>query len=132
MRNIILSVLLIIFITGCDNSKNNANNSNSQEIPIEVKVMQAYNQAYGFYYPKLIITSITDDVTVDKVIVNKGNCNFESNTDIIYVDGKVKGIPLLPRKLGYGDQFEIRLRKCNVLRVDVTTNKGDWTLNYNN
>ena len=124
-----MSTLLAILILGCGNS---SNQEVQQEIPVEVTLTQAYNQAYGFYYPKLLFTSIADSVTVDKVTVNNGNCEFQSNTDIVYIGGQIKSIPLLPRKLGYGEQFEVRLHKCNVLKVDVTTNMGDWTLNFRN
>jgi len=102
----------------------------AQGAPIKVQTQRAYNSVYGYYYPKIIITSIEDKVTIKNVKVNKGNCKY-TNTDIVYRNGRMQTIPLLPRTLKYGQHIEIRLQSsCNLLRVDIETDKNTWTVEY--
>ncbi len=102
----------------------------AQSAPIRISVQQAYNSAWHYYYPKILITSIVDKVKIQQVTVNKGNCRF-SNTDIGYVNGRFRPIKLIPRTLKYGEDLEIRLKpSCHLLRIDVKTNQGDWTMEY--
>ncbi len=42
----------------------------------------------------------------------------------------MKAVKLLPKELSYGKQLEIRLKKCEVLKIDVKTNQGDWSMEY--
>jgi len=102
----------------------------AQNAPIRISAQQAYNSAWHYYYPKIIITSIVDKIKIKQVIVNKGNCRF-SNNDIGYISGRFRPIRLIPRTLKYGEDLEIRLKSsCHLLRVDVKTSQGDWTIEY--
>jgi hypothetical protein len=93
--------------------------------PIQVSVEQAYNQAWKYFYKKIIITSIVDKVTIKNVKVNKGNCKVPTTT----LNNRLKKVNMFPNSLGYGEELEVRLKKCsNVLRVDVITDQGEWTL----
>jgi len=118
----LLALMLILGLSGCGDDK-------PKTSPIKISVEQAYNEAWNYYYPKVIITSIDDNVNIKNVLVNKGNCKY-SNQDLAYVNGRMQTIKLLPRKLTYGKQLEIRLKKCEVLRIDVQTDKGSWTVEY--
>jgi len=118
----ILSVMLVLSFNGCSDDK-------PKESPVKIKVEQAYNEAWNYYYPKIIITSVADKINIENVIVNKGNCKY-SNEDIAYVNGQMKAVKLLPKELSYGKQLEIRLKKCEVIKIDVKTNQGDWSVEY--
>jgi len=107
-----------------------ASNSLANGAPLRVSAEQAYNQAWNYYYPKIIITSTEDSLTIKKVTVNKGNCKF-SNSDMVYANGRMKTIKLIPRTLKYGEKIEIRLqRSCQLLRVDIDTDQGDWNIEF--
>jgi len=88
-----------------------------QKSPVKIKVVQAYNSAYNYYYPKVIITSLVDTLKVTNVITNKGNCKptFREETRA---------------SLGYGGNMEVRYKKCEVMLVKVITDKGDWSVKY--
>lgn len=125
----------VLFKDMCNEQAHDTNDNTSEnnvaysKPPVKIRVEQAYNEAYHYYYPKIIITSVVDNTIVNDVKINKGNCNYD-NSDIVYQNGGMKAIKLLPRTLGYGEEVEIRLKKCNVLKIDVTTDKGEWTVEY--
>lgn len=121
MKRLLLLALITMFYTS---------NSLASGAPLRVSSEQAYNQAWNYYYPKIIITSTENSLTIKKVTVNKGNCKF-SNSDMAYINGRMQTIKLTPRTLKYGEKIEIRLQKsCQLLRVDVDTDQGSWSVEY--
>lgn len=113
-------VALVVFLT---------TNALAGESPIKINVERAYNQAYHYYYPKIIITSLKDNLVVNQVLVNKGNCQFPE-FDLGIENNTIATIKVVPRKLKYGESMEIRLQKCNILKIDVDTNYGEWGIEY--
>ncbi len=106
----LLAVMLIVGLSGfVAEAKANT--------PLKIKVEQAYNSAYNYYYPKVIIISLVDSLVVTNVITNKGNCSpaFISETKAT---------------LKYGSRMEVRYKKCDVLLVEVLTDQGTWTVEY--
>ncbi|OHD95371.1 MAG: hypothetical protein A2019_04275 [Sulfurimonas sp. GWF2_37_8] len=108
----IFAILSILNFNGC------ADNQSSKP-PIKTQVEQKYNQYYNFYYPEIIITSVVDNLTINDVIVNKGNCKYSKETLALH-NGRGVAVPLLPSELTFGKQLEISLDKsCKVLKIDL-------------
>jgi len=92
----------------------------AQNAPIKISLENFYNQLFGFSYPKIHITSLEDNLEIRNVIVNKGHCKL--------LNGKpIKN--LFPKKLNYSQKVDIPLStSCDILRIDVLTNMGDWSM----
>jgi hypothetical protein len=107
LKSFLVMILAVGFV-GCS--------SKPEKAPVKVTSSQAWNRAYGFYYPKLTITA-TDDVTVNDVVVNRGSCK--------------RGDSGFPRELKYGSSMEVRVNSgCDLLEVKIATNKGDWSFSF--
>lgn len=99
--------------------------------PIQVKITSEYNESWKYYYPRVWIISLSDDITIKDVLVNKGNCKYK-NQDVVFRNGKMKVIDKLPKHLIYGKNVSINLgSNCNVLKIDIFTDVGDFTYNLN-
>jgi len=87
------------------------------------------NQFNGKYYKQLSITSLQDDVIIQDVVVNRGNCKI---INIKMLD-RFNTAPLLPLTLKFGKSFDFGFTSnCeNILEAEVHTNKGNgrWTFN---
>lgn len=119
----IFAILSILNFNGCAGDQ-------SSKPPIKTQVEQKYNQYQNFYYPEIIITSVVDNLTINDVIVNKGNCKYRNET-LAQNNGKIVVVPLVPSELTFGKQLEIPLVKsCKVLKIDVKTDQGDWTVDF--
>lgn len=113
----LLALVLIISLTGCEDKAEEQNVEKKVTSPIKIKVEQAYNSAYNYYYPKVVITSKVDNIKVTNVITNKGNClpAFIDETK---------------STLRYGSKMEVRYKKCEVMLVKVLTDQGDWSFKF--
>ena len=100
-------------------NKNNDTSSNEEVIEITLKEIQ---NPFGRTLPPVpivYITSITDQITIKDVTVNRGNCQGTS-----YAKSK------LPKVLKYGQQADFGLiAGCNVKEIKVITNMGERTFN---
>jgi len=101
----------------------------ASEAPIRISAGKTYNQFSEKYYPQVVVTSISDSVTIKNVIVNKGNCKYDK-TDYFSTSYGVKTKKMFPKKLVYGKELKITVLRCNILRVDVETNQGDWSVEF--
>ena len=103
----------------------------------------------------LTITSIVDSVIIQKVTVNRGHCIAVSPRDFLefetavepLIKGKITGkaeaekfaeelktrfaARLVPAKLDYGRTLKVFVGTCNLLEVQVETDQGGWTFNWN-
>jgi len=94
----------------------------AQGAPIKISTENFYNQFYGISYPKIHITAIEDNLQIKNVVVNKGHCALLNGNPIKN---------MFPKKLKYSQRVDIPLSpKCNVIRIDVLTNQGDWSVEY--
>jgi hypothetical protein len=94
--------------------------SNDEEI-LEVNLQEVQNPLGRTLPPVPIvyITSITDQITIKDVTVNRGNCQGTS-----YAKSK------LPKVLKYGQQADFGLMAgCKVKEIKVITNMGERTFN---
>jgi len=93
------------------------------EPPIKI---EAYNEAHPILpyakYAKIKVSSLIDSVSIEDIIVNRGNCKVEG--------GKNSTYKIIPKELKFGESVSVGVTNCNVLQVDVVTNKGDWSETY--
>lgn len=103
-------------------------NTLTNEIPIKITFESKRQRnpfGDGIFISNIItnnymtITSIVDDVNIDNIIINKGNCSLSKKQSSIH-------------NLKYGEFKKILLpSKCRVIRVNITTNKGSWVFDKN-
>jgi hypothetical protein len=102
---------------------------------------------------RIEITVMVDQLTVTDVVVNKGNCRIATNFDGAYelsihdmaktLGEALTGKPAeeLPRdhdpasdfplKGAYGDVIKVYVpESCNVLRIEMETDQGQWTSQF--
>jgi hypothetical protein len=139
MKRLVLGLLtlsLIVSLNSCsseDEKSQEVQKSNkSQEIekpqssPIKISLKNGYvlnTPAYGVA-TYINIISLSDNLTVKKVIVNKGNCKIYTRGGQYYKDN--------PKKLAYGRKLTLSIipSRCSLLRINVVTNQGDWSVEY--
>ncbi|OHE05837.1 hypothetical protein [Sulfurimonas sp. RIFOXYB12_FULL_35_9] len=108
----ILAILSTLNFNGCASDA-------SGESPIKIEIRQQYDSLFHSYFPEIIITSVVDKLKINDVIVNKGNCKYRTIMQIV------------PSKLTFGKQLGVPLNwDCKVLKIDVKTDQGDWTVNF--
>ena len=100
----------------------------AQDAPIRITASTGYMLKDPSYanlgiYTYIDIVSVSDKITIYKIDVNKGNCK------IFTIMGR--NFSQSPRNLSYGKKISIMLvPSCNLLRVDVSTDQGDWSVEY--
>lgn len=97
--------------------------------PLKVSAGKYYNKYSRSYIPQVTITSLSNSLKIKNVIVNKGNCKY-SKTEMYGTYSNIKYRKIFPKKLSYGKQLKIAVHRCNILKVEVQTNKGDWSVEY--
>ena len=94
----------------------------AQSAPFKISVEDHYNRIYDIRYPIIHIVSVEDNLIIKNVLVNKCHCKLLSGHPISN---------LFPQKLQYSEEVDITLSSsCNILRVDVETNKDTWSVEY--
>lgn len=92
----------------------------SDKVPVEVSTSQSPNQFSPKGYDNLIVvTSVADQVRVNKVIVNRGNgCNVFSWNGTT--------------SMSYGQSIEgaTHCEPNQIREVSVSTDQGDYTFNF--
>ena len=99
---------------------NNTTNVNEEILEVSVKLIPSKYQHLA-PYPLISIISITDQITIEKVIVNRGNCK-----------GTRSYASRVPRMLKYGQQMKVDLVSgCTVREIKIKTNMGEKTYKLN-
>jgi hypothetical protein len=83
---------------------------------IEISVYEREDPLFGIRYELLKIKALEDDVTIEEVVANRGDCRLQK------VD--------LPLTLAFGRSANINAYNCDVVEVEVTTDGGTWTETY--
>jgi len=92
----------------------------AEEAPIKIST------SAGVFNPAITyveITSISDNLVINKIAVNRGHCKLYTSFGQKYTK--------FPVNLSYGKKTTIRLQpSCNLLEVSVSTNQGSWSVSY--
>lgn len=104
---------IILGFSGCDDVPEKS------PVKIEAQILTDYLGSQRFDIPQIIVTAV-DNVKIEKVVVNEGNgCPLSRST------------PNLPKDLKYGERVvQIYTMQCNLLKIEVITNKGNWSVEY--
>lgn len=88
----------------------------------------------GFDYKTIVITAVSDNITINYIKTNRGNCNIQPNSSDASATAlyKLANLTPLPATLEFGKSYSYNPSDCaNILEVEVETNKGSWTFNWN-
>lgn len=144
MRRCNLSLLLVIsllFLTGCGNSNNSAakletpteateaveaeniveDEPSQPEQAVEIQIQAITSNTFGgaMTVPVVEVTAIVDSVEVQDVVGNRGNCKMTSVRQAEF-----------PRSLQFGEKATAGFTaNCNLIQVDVVTDKGTFSFN---
>lgn len=114
MKKMVVIFALTGLLIGCGESEPN----------VDIETYDKVNQIFGIKYVEVKVKAISDEVTVEDVIVNRGNCKIENKN---FFNGK----PILPKQLKFGESVSVSFSgPCEAAQVDVVTNDGSWTVSY--
>ncbi|MCT7494497.1 hypothetical protein N5S93_02660 [Aliarcobacter cryaerophilus] len=109
----LIALILTISLNGCKDDESPVN-------IVAQKEMINHFFLGNRMFLKVDVTSKKDDVVLNNIIVNKGNC------EMIKIGGD-----LFPRNLKYGESIGYLFSaNCNVLQIEAVTNNGNWIINY--
>jgi hypothetical protein len=113
----VLLVLAILLLCACDDD----------EPEIKIETFNKVNQYINLPYVSVSISSLVDNIEIQDVIVNRGNCKIE-NQRFKGLNNRMKKIPKIIR---YGEVVSLDFSgPCKASQVDVVTNKGSWSWKY--
>ena len=113
MKNPILLTGMTVLLSACGRS----------EPPIKIETYDRTNAIFNVPYVEVDVTAVVDKITIENIIVNRGNCKIENVT----YNGRRK----LPRKLVFGESVSVSFgTPCYASEVEVETNQGSWTMAY--
>ena len=74
----------------------------------------------------LNITSLTNNLKIEKVEINKGVCQNSIRPNIIVVNNSLHSTDgTFPETINEYENLELEVAKsCNILRIDIFTNRG--------
>jgi len=115
-----IGLCVILMLTGA--------NLIAQDVPIKISTSTRYLLNDPKYaglglHTYIDIVSLSDKIIINKIDVNKGHCRLRIVKGSKFVNTK--------KNLSYGKKISVMLSpSCNLLRVDVFTNQGDWSVEY--
>ena len=84
---------------------------------LKVSTASRWSENWGQYVKELAIVSTEDSVTINKILLNRGNCDYPMTFR-------------LPYTLKYGQKLNVMLSRCEILEVQIDTNKGTQTYKF--
>ncbi|HCE8851237.1 TPA: hypothetical protein NHU67_001625 [Citrobacter freundii] len=99
------------------------------EAPVRIGLEQVKNPYYpNLHQQRVHVQSLADSVTINDVVVNRGNCPIQK-TPTVYAGSKP--VPLIPSTLPYGKEIAVYIKgPCTVAEINVITSQGDWLMKY--
>lgn len=95
-----------------------AGSSLAQSSPMKVQQGSEYVSGWNRVVKYVYIQSTENNLVITRVVLNRGNCQT-----------MLSGYSV-PVSLKYGDTLKAIVDHCNVLEVDVQTNKGNFTYKF--
>lgn len=93
---------------------------------VKVETYNKINPIWHLEYILVKIFSVVDEVVINDVILNRGNCKIE-NIDVF------SKRPIIPKNLKFGESVSVSFSApCEkALQLDIITNQGNWTWTFN-
>lgn len=92
---------------------------------IKVSTGREWVKGWGRYVKYLNIQSASNDLTLSKVVMNRGNCQFRYATT-------ARGGVNLPARVQFGDTVKVDIDHCDLIEAEITTNFGTATYSFRN
>ncbi|MBO1111832.1 hypothetical protein [Bordetella petrii] len=103
-----------------------SNPSHADEPTFEVERLYRPDPIFNTPIPSLRITALTNDLQVEDLIVNRGNCHA-----VVDQHGSIKGLPAL---LQYGQSVEIFISikegLCSIREAEIETSEGSYVFTF--
>ena len=99
--------------------------------PFKLTDKRVYDRFLNQYFTLFSITSLSDGLIINNVIVNKGKCSINIQADL---DSMKRGKRReFPSKLPEYEEFNFSTSpySCNILKLEIVTNQGSWTFGDN-
>lgn len=90
---------------------------------IKVSAAREWVKGWGRHVNYLNIQSAVDEITISKVVMNRGNCQFRYATTVY---GGVN----LPARFKFGDTVKVDIDHCDLIEAEITTNLGTATYSF--
>jgi uncharacterized protein len=90
---------------------------------IKVSSGREWVKGWGRYVKYLNIQSAVDQITISKVVMNRGNCQFR------YAITAYGGVNL-PARFKFGDTVKVDIDHCDLIEAEITTNLGTATYTF--
>ncbi|WP_086872885.1 hypothetical protein [Kosakonia pseudosacchari] len=98
----------------------------AENAPLSVNAQQAYLPRVNFPVWQLTLTSLDNDITIQSLSLNRGNC-------LISMSGRGQNVN---KRLGYGQTLSFTtpsnstFTQCRPLELTVQTSQGNFTFNW--
>lgn len=108
---------------------NSTPSSNSDIELVNLSLSEKINRAYGYSYYLLTITSLVNNLQINDVKINNGKCQSNINPTIFAVNNTLHATDgRFPETINEYENIEIETtRDCNILKIDIFTNRGTIT-----
>ena len=117
MKRLLTSLLVLVLIIGLSG----CGDDTPKKSPVKI-VTKIHPQSLGSYtlnIPQITITAVADTTATDVIINNGNGCPVSVSR------------PNLPYEMKYGDKLiRTYTAQCNVMKVEVVTNNGKWSVEY--
>lgn len=124
ISSIILIIAIITLLVAAVLEQDNYESISETEPNILIETYDRINPTFRIKYVEVKIKSLENDIAINNVIVNRGNCRIENKNFLT-------GRPILPKKLKFGQTISISFSgPCEALEVEVFTNIGSLKNTY--
>ena len=102
-----------------------------KKVPFKLTDKRVYDRLLNQYFTMFSITSLSDGLIINNIIVNKGKCSIDIQADIDSIKRAKRRE--FPSKLPEYEEFNFSTSpySCNVLKLEIITNQGSWTFGDN-
>lgn len=100
--------------------------ASAENVPLQVEAYSQYNPLAYVYLNFLQITSLENNLVIQSIKMNRGNCNVGGLADA------KKAVVSFNKRLDYGQVWSnIPVANCQkVLEAEITTNQGTFMFNW--
>lgn len=92
---------------------------------IKVSKGREWVKGWSRHVKYLYIQSVVDELTISKVVMNRGSCQFRYAST-------VRGAVNLPFRVKFGDVMKVDIDHCDLIEAEITTNLGITTFTIKN
>lgn len=117
MKYKVLLVLAILLLCACED----------EEPDIRIETYNRVNQFINLPYVSVSVAALVEDIEIENIIVNRGNCRMENQR----FRGLNNGMTKIPKRLKYGEVITMDFSgPCKASQVEVVTSRGSWSQSY--